>query len=204
MAMRTAAGGKHVRSWKFYAVAGALLLGVFVWANGHVFQGVSVGSHLFSLGSSVAEGTSSDSDAAASDSMTSALADALGNVTGLNDMAVIPDGNGGGQYLVSAVVSLTGTSSGGGTTGSLQNAMDTSVDTFFKDVYGTDQPISQAEITFQLQDGTIVGTAGLGKDAYAKMASTTLQGDLASTLNAMSPVQENSSSDAWFEMSTGQ
>ncbi|WAH35348.1 hypothetical protein [Alicyclobacillus dauci] len=183
------------RPWQFYVVTGALLLGVFAWVDGKLFSAIP---NSFGTGtSSKAAPTSSDPDP--SDAMIDDLTNHLGNVNGLNDMVVLPDGKGQGQYVVSAIVDLSEATDGQTSNPGVTQEISALVDAYYRDIYSTNEPVSEAEITF-MQGDSIVGSSGLGRDAYEKMATTTMNGDLASTLVSSSPVQNDNSQDAWLEI----
>ncbi|MFD1674644.1 hypothetical protein [Alicyclobacillus fodiniaquatilis] len=183
------------RLWQAYLVVGALCLGVFVYVDGKVFP--QVDSH-----SAVANATSGSAaqhqkpDTAPSNQMINTLTKKLADVDGLFDMVVLPDGAGDGQFTVSAMVDLdTGESDGQ----SVNQQVNAAVDAYYQDIYTSQQPVSQAELTF-MQDGNIVGQAGLGKNAYEKLAATTTAGNIATALMHGTQVAGDSANAAWLEV----
>lgn len=183
------------RLWQTYLVVGALCLGVFVYVDGKVFPQVD-------FHSAVANATSGSAaqhqkpDTAPSNQMINILTKNLADVDGLFDMVVLPDGAGDGQFTVSAMVDLdTGESDGQ----SVNQQVNAAVDAYYQDIYTSQQPVSQAELTF-MQDGNIVGQAGLGKNAYEKLAATTTAGNIATALMRGTQVAGDSANAAWLEV----
>lgn len=194
-------GQGHVRRpWlsavPFLLTMGALFVGVFVWADSKIFPNASI---VTSTSATQMSGSSPASDPVPSDAVIAKLTNAVANVTGLNDMAVLPDGTGDGKYVVSAIVDVT--ESGTGVTSStvVQQDVDALVNNYFQDVYSVSAPVSQAELTVT-EDGQIVASAGLGNVAYQSLATTTMQGDLAAELLSGPVRNDNSSDEMWFEM----
>lgn len=176
-----------------------LFVGVFIWADGNLFVHLARGSS--SPGNMVAASSAAltATDVAPTDAMVKSLTNAVGNVTGLNDMAVLPDGSGDGKFLVSAMVDIAQMGNGSPLNPTLQKAMESVVNTYFQDVYGADAPVGQAELTVT-EDGQIIASAGLGRTAYQNLASTTMGGNLATTL-LTSPIRDDHSADeSWFQM----
>lgn len=188
------------RPWRFYLVAGAVCLGVFVWADGHLFAGNSSGHGAVEITEKTSAPATNGPDAAISNQAMQALAEKLGDVDGLNDLVVLPDGTSGHGFNVSATVDLGAQATAATST---QAAIDKAVDTFYRDVYTSGQPISQAELTFT-NDNLIVASSGLGKTAYEQLASSTMNGDLAAALAEAKPVDESSSAEEWLEMKSTQ
>ncbi|GMA59085.1 hypothetical protein GCM10025858_35880 [Alicyclobacillus sacchari] len=98
-------------------------------------------------------------DPAPTDAMVSTVTSALANVSGLYDMAILPDGLGDNRFVVSAMVDVSGQNGAIPSANTADMSMRSLVDAFFRDVYSLSEPISEAEITFT-EDGTLVGTAG--------------------------------------------
>ncbi|MFB5191488.1 hypothetical protein [Alicyclobacillus fastidiosus] len=185
------------RPWPLLVVAGALLLGVFTYYDGRLFNGVASAS----FGGLNSQHTTARqaADPVAPQSMIDALTKAVGDVPGLNDMAVVPDGNGDGRFMVSAMVDLAEVGDGtSAASGGQQGLMNQAVDAYFKGVFGQGPLVSEAMLTFTNGDA-IVGTAGLGRTEYEKMATTTMSGDLAGAMSEQKAVQDNSPNDVWFQ-----
>ncbi|WP_157070983.1 hypothetical protein [Alicyclobacillus acidiphilus] len=137
-------------------------------------------------------------DPAPSDASLAKLTKALANVSGLYDMAVLPDGLGDGSFVVSAMVDVSEANGSVPSASSADETMNRMVDRYFQDVYSVDMPISEAEVTFT-EDGTMVGSAGLGKAAYKSLASSAMNGDLASALLSSPMNTNNSAQEEWLE-----
>lgn len=138
-------------------------------------------------------------DTAPTDAMVNTVTSALANVSGLYDMAILPDGLGDNRFVVSAMVDVSGQNGAIPPSGTADTAMRSLVNAFFRDVYSLSEPISEAEITFT-EDGTLVGTAGLGKDAYDSLATSTMNGDLASALASSPQRDASSANEEWLEL----
>lgn len=178
------------------AVTGVLVVGYGLMQTRVVdASGQRIPSNQAATSNSVDEGA----DPAPSNADIQTLTQTLGNVTGLYDMAVLPDGLGDRAFVVSAMVDVSDANGGVPSSTTAKTEMSTLVDTYFRDVYSVHMPISEAEITFT-EDGTMVGSAGLGEQAYHSMSTSTMNGDLASALLS-SPMQtQNSPTESWIEL----
>lgn len=97
------------RSWPLFVVAGAFLLGVFTYYDARVFHGVP---NVPAMGQSSLADSSTVADPVAPSSMVNAIMKQVGVIPGVNDVAIEPDGDGDGKFLVSAMVDLSVAGSG--------------------------------------------------------------------------------------------
>lgn len=187
-----------LRTWRM-VVMGAILIGAFVVADSRLFHGQPTTS---GNGLPLATSTgvvSGKADVAPSNALVQRVTEAVGNLSGLDDMAVLPDGIGDGGYLVSAIIELSDVANGNLSSANLTTVMKAMVDQYFKDVYAVSSNITQAELTFTI-DGQLVGSAGLGKDAFQSMATSTMHEDIASAL-LNGPTRDNgNANEMWMQI----
>lgn len=190
------------RSWPLFVVAGAFLLGVFTYYDARVFHGVP---NVPAMGQSSLADSSTVADPVAPSSMVNAIMKQVGVIPGVNDVAIEPDGDGDGKFLVSAMVDLSVAGSGASASESAQSRMNAAVDQYFQGIFGQagGGQVSEGMLTFTNGDA-IVGTAGLGKAEYQKMAASTMDGNLAEAMLQQPTVQNNSQDDVWYQTQAGE
>ncbi|AEJ43340.1 hypothetical protein [Alicyclobacillus acidocaldarius] len=138
-------------------------------------------------------------EAAPSDAEMDTIAASLADIPGLYDLAVLPDDRGDGQFVVSAMVEVETAS------GQLPDPtvafrdMRADTDAYLSDLYLLKEPIAEAEITFT-EGGTIVGTAGLGRSAYAHLAARTAGEDLAGAMEGAHQDDTSVDEACWIEL----
>lgn len=138
-------------------------------------------------------------DAALSNAAIDTIAASLADVPGLYDLAVLPDGRGDGQYVVSAMVEVeTGTGGVPSPTAAFRD-MRADTDAYLGDLYMLNEPIAEAEVTFT-EGGNIVGTAGLGKEAYEHLAARAAGEDLADAMQSSPQDDSGVEGACWIEL----
>lgn len=202
----TAAGVRWKRYW-----AAVLALGVlYVAVDGEVY-GTRFGSHSNLFIEQLATVQSQPTASAATawppsgdvpDPVVSAIVNRLGNVTGLNDMVVLPD-QAVNAYTVSAMVDLGDVSAA--SIAPWNPTVDKDVDQYFQDVFTGTPQVNEAEIYFT-QNGQVVASAGLGRQTYEQLTTTadTASGGLASVLASMPVASGGDLNNHWFQVADGQ
>lgn len=131
-------------------------------------------------------------------SVETAVVSRLQNVKGANELVVTPSSSGAG-YDVSATVDLGDDENISYGTWAAMVKQD--LPSYFEGVFGSGQPIQQADVYFLL-DGQIVAGAALGATAYQTIDSaTSANGSNWVTAMAGLPVDTTEGPNArWFEM----
>lgn len=122
----------------------------------------------------------------------------VSNVSGLNDIVVLPDTK-PGTYTVSAMVDLGDADEN--VPALWDRSVDDAVDTYFQDLFSNQFHVSEAEVYFTL-DGNIVASAGLGADAYHEVATVadTGEGGLAAVLRSMHSDSTDDMNNHWLAL----
>lgn len=180
--------------WQTYVLMSLVLLGVIAVGDSHLFNRTRIAQN--GSVSSTAPHVTGQADSAPTDKMIRQMTEQLGNVSGLYDMVVLPDGLNDGKYLVSAMVNTSDMTS------SDKSQLNADVDAFFKGIYSNSEPVSMAELTMTTEGGQIIGTAGLGKAAYQSLATSTMSSDLATSLMEGPVIDNDTPQEAWYQVQT--
>ncbi|WP_155836310.1 hypothetical protein [Alicyclobacillus herbarius] len=135
-------------------------------------------------------------------SVVSAVARHVGVVPGLDELVVLPRGNG---YLVSATVNLST-----GDAGKVRWTIARDVQTFFTELFASNKDVVEGELSFLSSgsgdNGEVIASAGLGRAAYQKLSVSAMGGDGIQFTDLMSRSQADHGNldDCWFEVDVNQ
>lgn len=177
------------------AVAFLALCG-YMWAEHALSQGVPVRA---ASGGGGGRGAITAAEPAPSDAMIDTIAASLADVPGLYDLAVLPDDRGDGEFVVSAMVEIETDGGGVPAPTAAFREMRAYTDAYLTDLYMLREPIAETEITFT-EGGTIVGTAGLGREAYEHLVARASGEDLAGAIENSSQDDTGVENACWMEL----
>lgn len=136
------------------------------------------------------------------DSAVRAIASQLGQLRGSNPELVVAPAMTGSSYDVSATVDVGEDASVPASAWTATVKHDVPV--YFAGVFGSGQPIEQAEVYFTV-GGQIVAGAALGKSSYKALVASTAAGGSGwlATLSSLPAVTGQGAGNRWFEIAPG-
>jgi hypothetical protein len=199
-------GVERTRVWRVGAAMVVVLGAAYAILDTRLMQGdpsiaAWVSSGEFSLATAVQSAFQSTSAGNVPDAAVAAITNHVGQVQGLNELVVTPADTGQG-YDVSATVDLGENPAVSYAAWSKTVKQD--VPAYFQDVFGSGQPVQEAEVYFLL-DGNLVAGAALGASAYQALGtevstSGASQSAWVSTLASEPVVEDAGPNTRWFEL----